>query len=223
MGVAVQPFPTSSLDKEPSASPKAKKPPANQSQGKEPLTTSSMAKEASTQHDCADLVTLFNRSLGAEFNTRLVGGGSEPEYLPADSRRDHARIIFSHDYFASALHEVAHWCVAGPERRLLPDYGYWYAPDGRDAAQQSEFERVEVKPQALEWLMSEAADFRFRVSADNLEQGCGPSDNFKRAIALQAQHYLAHGLPARAARFIRALEEFYGGSLQAQQFMASNL
>ncbi|GAM69307.1 transporting ATPase [Vibrio sp. JCM 19236] len=26
------------------------------------------------------------------------------------------------------MHEIAHWCVAGPKRRLLEDFGYWYEP-----------------------------------------------------------------------------------------------
>ena len=63
--------------------------------------------------------------------------------LPAQQPGALNRIVFTHDYFASALHEVAHWCVAGPERRRLTDYGYWYAPDGRTEKQQMEFERVE--------------------------------------------------------------------------------
>ena len=33
--------------------------------------------------------------------------------------------------FNSALHEISHWTIAGKERRLLADLGYWYAPDGR--------------------------------------------------------------------------------------------
>jgi elongation factor P hydroxylase len=169
-------------------------------------------------HDCLDLVRLFDSTFASEFNTRLVGGGMEPEYLPADENVSHARIVFTRDYFASALHEIAHWCVAGPQRRQLPDYGYWYAPDGRTAEQQAEFERVEVKPQALEWLFAEAAAFKFRVSADNLSQGLGPSLAFKQAIVAQAQTYLAEGLPHRASLFVDSLREFYGTALRAQRF-----
>ena len=177
---------------------------------------------SSVPHDCSDLITLFAECFGTRFNTRLVAGGSEPEYLPA-SGGNCARIIFSHDYFASALHEVAHWCLAGAERRQLPDYGYWYAPDGRDPLQQQAFERVEAKPQALEWLFAEAAGFRFRVSADNLGQAQGPSDAFKKAITAQARHYLINGLPSRAATFAEALGTFYGGCLRLQQLDSSRL
>ena len=42
-------------------------------------------------------------------------------------------------------------------------------------AQQQAFERVEVKPQALEWLFNLCCGHRFRISADNLEAGRGAS------------------------------------------------
>ena len=87
-------------------------------------------------HDCQDLIRLFDECFLADLNTCLLGGYPEPEYLPADASHPHHRILFTRDYFRSALHEVAHWCVAGPERRLMPDFGYWYAPDGRTAEQQ---------------------------------------------------------------------------------------
>ena len=83
-----------------------------------------------------------------------------------------------------ALHEVAHWCVAGPRRRCLDDYGYWYAPDGRDAAAQAEFLRVEVRPQALEALFCAACNHPFRVSLDNLDGD--PGDEARFAADVQA-------------------------------------
>ncbi|WP_459782603.1 elongation factor P hydroxylase, partial [Photobacterium sp. R1] len=93
-------------------------------------------------HDYNDLITLFNRTFLTRFNTELVLGGDEPIYLPADTEHPHHRIVFARGYFASALHEIAHWCIAGPERRLKEDYGYWYLPDGRDTEQQAVFEQV---------------------------------------------------------------------------------
>ncbi len=39
----------------------------------------------------------------------------------------------------------------------------------RDAQTQSQFEDVEVKPQALDWLFCVAAGYPFNVSCDNLE------------------------------------------------------
>ena len=108
-----------------------------------------------------------------------MGGGEEPLYLPSsDPDRAPHRIVYREDYFASALHEVAHWCLAGVARRDREDYGYWYAPDGRDAQAQVEFERVEARPQALEWIFSDACGFPFELSADNLAAGLGPSDRF---------------------------------------------
>ena len=157
------------------------------------------------------MVSLFNDCFLASENTELVAGGEEPIYLPCQDSAGHNQIIFTRDYFASALHEVAHWCVAGPERRKQVDFGYWYAPDGRTADQQRQFERVEVKPQALEWIFSRAAGFRFRVSADNLEAGLGPSACFTQAIAGQAQAYIAQGIPKRAAIFAQSLADTFGG------------
>jgi elongation factor P hydroxylase len=158
-------------------------------------------------HNAFDLLPLFERCFFSEFNTRLEGGADEPLYLPAEANQP-ARIMFTRDYFASALHEVAHWCVAGEHRRRLNDYGYWYAPDGRNSAEQLEFERVEVKPQALEWIFSTACGSRFRVSADNLASGLGASHGFKEAIASQAREYCVN-LPPRPARFVAALADFY--------------
>ena len=162
-------------------------------------------------HDCQDLVRLFAICFEAEFSTELVGGGAEPEYLPAGEGRPLHRIVFTQDYFRSALHEVAHWCVAGPKRRLLPDFGYWYAPDGRSAAQQQAFESVEIKPQALEWLFCEAAAHPFRVSLDNLSGETTDAEPFKRNVVEQVQRYLRDGIPARPARFIDELVRFYRG------------
>jgi len=158
----------------------------------------------------ADLVALFDGLFAATENTRLVRGASEPEYLPADDHVAFHRVIYANDFFASALHEIAHWCVAGPARRALPDYGYWYAPDGRSPAQQTEFERVEVRPQALEWILSTCCGFRFHVSADNTNAGGIASVAFKRDIVTQARQYCELGLPDRAARLAAALQAFYG-------------
>lgn len=55
-----------------------------------------------------------------------------------------------------------------------------------------------------------AAQRRFRVSADNLEQGLGPSDDFKQAIWQQAQTYCREGVNNRAYAFITALSSKCG-------------
>lgn len=158
----------------------------------------------------AVLIRIFKQVFATSCRTRLLGGADEPLYQPAAVAEEHHRIFFTRDYFASALHEVAHWCIAGAERRELVDYGYWYAPDGRTAEQQRVFESVEVKPQALEWIFSRAAGVRFRLSADNLASGALPSETFRRAVWQQARQYCRDGLPERAGRFAQALASHFG-------------
>lgn len=162
-------------------------------------------------HDPNDLIMLFNDLFRGPYRTLLVKGGDEPEYVPADSETGFSQIIFAHDYYASALHEISHWCIAGEQRRTLRDYGYWYCPDGRSRSQQQAFERVEIKPQALEWLFASAAGSRFHISLDNLS-GDGAVDEaaFRNQVRKQADDYLAEGMPARAEAFLRALSTFYG-------------
>ena len=155
------------------------------------------------------LIRLFDQCFCRSHNTVLLGGGDEPEYLPADSNHPHHRIVFTRDYCASALHEIAHWCVAGEARRRQRDYGYWYVPDGRNHEQQQQFERVEVKPQALEWIFSEACGLSFRISADNLACA-GPTEAFKQSIITQAHQYCIEGLNARATQWVQVLSRHFG-------------
>ncbi|VEA75987.1 Putative transporting ATPase [Salmonella enterica subsp. arizonae] len=105
-------------------------------------------------HHYEQLIEIFNGCFAEEFNTRLIKGDDEPIYLPADAQVPYHRIVFAHGFYASALHEISHWCIAGKARRELVDFGYWYCPDGRDAQTQSQFEDVEVKPQAFDWLFA---------------------------------------------------------------------
>lgn len=177
--------------------------------------------EAFALPEAAGIVAVFNRCFAdpAGLNTRLRGGAAEPFYRPAGDGVDFHCIEFTRDYAASALHEVAHWCVAGPERRQLPDYGYWYAPDGRTAEQQREFEQVEIRPQALEWIFARACGLRFRVSADNLQAGLGPSTAFKRDIWQQVQLFCREGVNTRARDFATELAQAF---THIDPFMAEN-
>lgn len=161
------------------------------------------------KYDSQDLIRLFEGCFASQYNTRLVGGAAEPVYLPADAEQPMHRIVFTLDYYRSALHEIAHWCVAGAARRELVDFGYWYAPDGRSAAQQQAFEQVEVKPQALEWLFCQAAGHPFRVSLDNLSGEMTDPMPFKQRVVAQVQDYLGNGIPERPARFIDVLLAHY--------------
>lgn len=172
------------------------------------------------KHHYQQLIDIFDSCFREDYNTRLVKGGQEPIYLPADNEVDFNRIIFAHGYYASALHEISHWCVAGAERRKLVDFGYWYCPDGRDAHTQSEFEKVEVKPQSYEWLFCGAAGFHFNVSCDNLNGDCEPDRiSFQRKVCDNLLAILDKGLPERPARFIKALQAYYHtASLTAELF-----
>lgn len=143
----------------------------------------------SREVDC--LIDLFNATF-VDQNVVLVRGLGEPEYFPATADQP-ARIEFAHGFFASALHEVSHWCLAGKKRRTLADFGYWYEPDGRDFETQRLFEQVEIKPQALECLFTQACGKVFRVSQDNLSADFDTtSSTFAQDVAGQAQFYLNH-------------------------------
>lgn len=160
-------------------------------------------------HQYQDLITIFHECFFEKYNTQLIKGLDEPIYLPADENRPHNELHFAHGFFASALHESAHWLIAGEKRRKLVDFGYWYNPDGRSAEQQEEFQSVEIKPQAMEWILSMAAGFRFRVSIDNLNGSESNTNDFKKAVHEQVKTYCEQGLSARAESFRQALCRFY--------------
>lgn len=176
-------------------------------------------------HNPDDLIRLFDQLFAGAENTRLLRGEGEPIYLPADAETPYHRVVFAHGYFASALHEIAHWCIAGKQRRQLEDYGYWYAPDGRTEPQQRAFEQVEVKPQALEWILSTACGKRFRVSVDNLSGETTDPRPFKAAVYQQVLAYCRQGIPVRAERLRVALCHFYGSPVElcAEQFSPADI
>ncbi|SDM21574.1 hypothetical protein SAMN05661010_03683 [Modicisalibacter muralis] len=160
-------------------------------------------------HRIEDAIALFDGLFADTFRTRLLPGDDEPLYLPANDDYACHRVIFAHGFFASALHELSHWCIAGPRRRALEDYGYWYLPDGRDAQQQHAFESVEIPPQALELLFSRACGLRFHVSVDNLGEVTVDRDAFRTMVETRAERYEREGLPQRAEAFRTALSAFY--------------
>ena len=173
---------------------------------------------AKVTHDSRQLVTIFNQLFDTSHQTRLVGGVAEPLYLPASGSERFHRIFFREDFFASALHEIAHWCLAGAKRRKQVDFGYWYEPDGRNAQQQARFELVEVRPQALQWIFSAAADYPFRLSMDNLSGEPTDDHMFGHRVFQQTIHYVRQGLPRRANLFGQALMEHYGTSICEESF-----
>lgn len=152
------------------------------------------------------LIDLFNAVFSAK-NVELVRGESEPEYFPA-TESGPARIEFAHGFFQSALHEISHWSLAGSHRRTLPDFGYWYAPDGRTEAQQKAFEQVEIKPQAIECLFSLMCGRPFRVSQDNLHADFDTSQStFEIDVYNQAKLYIdaPQNLPRDAKTLLTVL------------------
>lgn len=162
------------------------------------------------EYRATDLEVLFRQVFYPHYRTRLQGGVDEPLYTPPRDGGD-AVIYYREDFFRSALHEVAHWCVAGPERRQQEDFGYWYAPDGRDAQQQQAFMQVEIWPQALEKLFCDAAGVPFRVSLDNLAGAGGDERDFEAAV-LERADALRQRPGKRAALWLHALSAFYGGA-----------
>ena len=152
------------------------------------------------------LIELFDCTF-ARYHTHLVRSAGEPEYFPATNTTP-ARIAFAHGFFASALHEISHWCVAGAHRRTLPDFGYWYAPDGRTQAQQAAFEQVEIKPQAIECLLTLACGRNFSVSQDNLFANFDTSKStFAQDVYNQVEYYIdtPHHLPRDARTLLWVL------------------
>ena len=177
------------------------------------------------KHQYEDLVRLFDRVFSESENTRLIRGEGEPVYLPASSKCHYHQVVFAHGYFSSALHEISHWCVAGPERRKLEDFGYWYKPDGRTTEEQALFEQVEVVPQAFEWILSVAAGFAFRISADNLSGQARDNTEFITKVHKEVQRRLVIGLPKRLGEFVAVLQGYYQqeNSLCSSRFLLKNL
>lgn len=147
-----------------------------------------------------ELVRHFNDDLGCRYGVRLIGGGDEPFYQ-APNKGSLGKIIFREDFIASALHEVAHWCLAGSRRRQLDDYGYWYVAD-RTQQEQWAFERAEAKPQGLACLFSEAIGHPFVVSSDDPTRL--PSGSFESSV-YEARDAFQKQLPPRADSFLQRL------------------
>ena len=156
------------------------------------------------------IIQLFDRIFLDAENTQLIGNADEPLYIPSSSRVVPHQLIFRENFLSSALHEIAHWCIAGKQRRLQQDFGYWYQPDGRTVDEQAKFESMEVKPQALEWIFSNACGQKFTPSADNLNASDDVADDtaFKQALVKQARQWCeSQQLPPRAKIFIEALRK----------------
>lgn len=177
------------------------------------------------------LIKIFNDIFIKRCNAQLNYRHDEPEpiYLPADSNSPQNRILFAHGFFSSALHEISHWCIAGEERRRLVDFGYWYEPDGRSEEQQREFEKVEIKPQAIEWILTKASGGKFNISTDNLNGDPASialgREQFAKNVLKQVKNYLQNGLPVDAGVLKQALLDYYqpGKEITSDDFQLNEL
>ncbi|MCR9261311.1 MAG: elongation factor P hydroxylase [Pseudomonadaceae bacterium] len=115
-----------------------------------------------------EIVAVFAQCFWASHATELIGGAAEPLYQPAQRSGEPHRLFYRENFAASALHETAHWCVAGSVRRTQTDFGYVYNEPPRSARAQAAFFAAELKVQALEQVFCEAAGLVFVPSADQI-------------------------------------------------------
>lgn len=154
---------------------------------------------------CDGIKRVFEQQFRDSHRVELQGGSPEPLYLPAEKPQEYHQVIYTLDYPASALHELAHWCLASDKQLQLKDWGHWYVPDGRSVEQQCRFQRAEARVQGLEWILSRAAGRPFRASSDNLGGEWLDERPFKVAIHQQVLFYCEQGLPPRAWQLAHAL------------------
>jgi hypothetical protein len=157
--------------------------------------------------DAALLIRVFDSTFAAE-GVCLLGGAAEPLYEPAQGEGP-ARLWFTQDYASSALHEAAHWCLAGARRRTCVDFDYRYVPAARRSeAEQAAFEHAEVRTQALEWRLSLAARVPFHLSVDSIGRDRAP---FRARVVAEVRRRIAAGWPPRIDRLAVALAAATGG------------
>ena len=111
----------------------------------------------------------------------MIGGAAEPLYLPHTGRIRRAFSIRA-DFAASALHEAAHWCIAGSRRRVLIDYGYRYdAAAARSATRGTRSLPRSATCRHWSVLFARVAGMPFRISADDF----GDDDGRTRTFAIE--------------------------------------
>ena len=160
----------------------------------------------------AKVEQIFNQWALPKYNTLLQGGFSEPFYKTfhrnESGKLQSAEIQYRENFLRSALHEISHWCIAGNERRLMDDFGYWYNEENRSESQQNEFYKVEIRPQAIEMGLCSALNIPFKISADNLNsKNLGQIEAFQRDVALQYEEYKKNDFPHRASEIITLLQK----------------
>ena len=162
-----------------------------------------------------EIAGVFNSAFAGHYQTVIRGGAGEPLFQPrmtgtVDVALNHHDVIyFREDFASSALHEIAHWCIASARRRKMIDYGYWYSAM-RDPTQQTLFEQAEARPQALEWIFARAAEVPFRISCDNFDQSAINPEAFGDRVRQAVRGWLDRGLSPRADEFARRLSKVTG-------------
>jgi elongation factor P hydroxylase len=146
----------------------------------------------------------FAHCFRASHNTILVGGADEPLYQPATADQP-AKLHYRADFPASALHEAAHWCIAGEARRQQEDFGYRYIGGPRTDAQQAAFFRLELHAQSLERRFAQASGLGFRPSADNLDADLSGFSQAIDAFEPRLVRWLDAASGVRARRLLAVL------------------
>lgn len=173
-----------------------------------------------TDPAAARIVRTFNDTFLASHHTAMRGGAAEPLYLPAVGASP-AQIVFTYDYPASALHEAAHWCLAGEQRRTQRDYGYWYVPGPRNSAQRAAFFQAEADVQALEAVFAQTCGMRFVVSADDFDASPEELAQFEHDVTARLNVRRAT-LPLRARTFRAALAAAFAPQSEAPRTVSNH-
>lgn len=135
----------------------------------------------------------------------IIGGADEPFYQAPQSNSC-AILYFRSNYPRSLLHEISHYCLAGPRRRQLDDFGYWYLSCGRSESEQLRFENVEARPQGLEKALCDIVQIPFSPSLDDFS-GRPPSKRFLENLDLAYQEMLVYP-PATAKHALNGLRRY---------------
>lgn len=151
---------------------------------------------------CQHLIDVFARV----FPSLTVQGGADEPFYVAPKSNVNATIHFRSNYPRSLLHEVSHYCLAGNRRRNIDDFGFWYAPCGRTADEQRQFELVEARPQGLEKAMCDIIGIEFSPSLDDFS-GRAASISFLQQLESAYQEMLSNP-PPTARKALCGLKEY---------------
>jgi len=156
--------------------------------------------------DSIEICYRFNETFQRTYATQLCGGADEPLYLPPTHLKL-GLIQYNRNFAASALHEIAHWLIAGRRRRQLVDYGYAYQSEPRTNADQKRFYLYEARNQGLEKMLSQQCGNPFQVSVDNLLVGVDERNLFGDSVTTACRQWRERVLPIRVQRMLCSLGE----------------